>query len=220
LRAAAGEPLAYLTGHREFYGLDFLVDARVLVPRPETETLVDLARAHAHPHAPTRILDVGTGSGCLAVAVARHLPSAHVTATDISAGALAVARRNADRHGVSDRVTFVQSDLLSDCRLQTSSFTLLLANLPYIASSDLPRLPVSEHEPRLALDGGSEGLDLIRRLLADAPRVLSSNGGLLLEIGADQGQAVSALARTAFPAAQIRVHRDWAGLDRVVAITL
>jgi release factor glutamine methyltransferase len=218
VRAAAGEPLAYLAGHREFYGLDFLVDSRVLIPRPETELLVDLALSHPHTHTPTHILDVGTGSGCIAVALAVHLPSAHITAIDISEAALTLARQNAQRHGVAERIDFVQSDLLSDFGLGTSDFGLLTANLPYIPSAELRRLPVSKHEPALALDGGPDGLAFIRRLLADAPRVLTPGGLMLLEIEARQGEAVVSLARAAFPNAQVELHQDLAGLYRVVEI--
>jgi release factor glutamine methyltransferase len=223
-RAAAGEPLAYLTGHREFYGLDFLVDRRVLVPRPETERLVDLALSPGHPStsppAPLRILDVGTGCGCIAVALAKHLPSARITATDVSAEALAVARINAGRHNVSERITFVHTDLLSSFVMRSghSSFDLLCANLPYIPSAELRQLPISEHEPMLALDGGPDGLNLIDRLLTGAARVAAPHGRLLLEIGATQGAPVCNLARAAFPSAQVVLHKDLAGLDRVVAV--
>jgi len=223
-RAALGEPLAYLTGHREFYALDFLVDSSVLVPRPETELIIDLALSPSHPFtlsANSSILDIGTGSGCIAIALAVHLPSAHVTALDISPDALTLARLNAQRHGVSNRITFLESDLLSSFfLLPSSSISLLTANLPYIPSAELRGLPVSKHEPALALDGGPDGLALIRRLLADAPRVMAPNGRLLLEIGSTQGEAVAALARAAFPTAEVRVHQDLAGLDRVVEVDL
>ncbi len=241
-RAAAGEPLAYLTGHREFCGLDFLVDARVLVPRPETELLVELALnpplpagdRGASPEAkrsgegpgvrknsvPLHILDVGTGSGCIAVTLAVRLPSARITALDISADALALARLNAQRHNVSDRMDFIQSDLLSNSHLSPSIFHLLVANLPYIPTAELQRLPVSRHELALALDGGPDGLDLIRRLLADAPRVIVPHGRLLLEINDEKSAEAFDLARAAFPAAHVEIHKDLAGLDRVIAISL
>jgi release factor glutamine methyltransferase len=229
-RAADGEPLAYLTGHREFCGLDFLVDARVLVPRPETELLIDLALNSPLPAGeglgvresslPLHILDVGTGSGCIAVALAVRRPVARITAVDISAGALALARLNAARHRVADRIDFIQSDLLSTFHLRPSTFHLLVANLPYIPSGELKTLPVSKHEPALALDGGPDGLDLIRRLLADAPRVMAPHGRLLLEINDAKRAEACDLARTAFPSAHIELHTDFAGLDRVVAITL
>ncbi len=216
-RAARGEPLAYLTGQREFYGLAFDVDRRVLVPRPETEKQVDLALAAR----PRRVLEVGTGSGCIAVALAVHLPQAALTATDISPEALAVARHNAHRHGVAHRIQFVQSDLLACMEFGTPDlqpFDLIVANLPYIDPAELSALPVADFEPRLALDGGPGGLALIARLLSQAPAALASGGRLLLEIGATQGAAALALARRAFPAARARVERDLAGLDRVLVI--
>ena len=219
-RAAAGEPLAYLTGRREFYGLEFEIDARVLVPRPETELLVDLARATQAE----RILDVGTGSGCIIVALGKHLPTAALTAADISPAALAVARRNAVKHSLSGRITFVESDLLSafgpsSSIVRPSSFDLITANLPYIDRAELARLPVSRYEPRVALDGGPGGLRLVERLLRQAPACLSPTGTLLLEIGAGQGPAAAA-ARAVFPSASIRVEHDLAGQDRVLVIQL
>lgn len=226
-RAAEGEPLAYLTGQREFHGLDFVVDSRVLVPRPETELLVDLAldflAATKIESAEQRVLDVGTGSGCIAISLAMKCPTASVTALDISDEALALARRNAERHGVHGRVSFAKSDLLTSLLYLRSEFHLLCANLPYIPSDELRALPVSRHEPALALDGGPDGLLWIRRLLATfgrTPRVLSANGAMLLEIGAAQGPTVAALCRAAFPNARVDVHVDYAGLDRVVSVRM
>jgi release factor glutamine methyltransferase len=217
-RAATGEPLAYLTGQREFYGLDFFVDRRVLVPRPETELLVDFARSLR----PKRALDVGTGSGCIAVALAVTLPRAIITATDVSSDALEVARRNVERHGVAGRIEFLQSDLLGAWPAEASSaepgFDLVCANLPYIERDELRDLPVSRHEPWLALDGGPGGLELIERLLREASRVLAPTGALLLEIGASQGTAAAGLARGAFPEARVTVERDLAGLDRLLVV--
>ena len=227
-RAAGGEPLAYLTGHREFYGLDFAVDARVLVPRPETELLVDLALAAGspltqlpHPY----ILDAGTGSGVLAVTLAVKCPRARLVAADISAEALAVARANAARHQVADRIAFIQTDLLSAFPAHHPAriirrFDFLVANLPYVPSAELRGLLVAKHEPPLALDGGPDGLGPLRRLLADAPGVLAPGGRAALEIEATCGQAAAALARAAFPTAQVKVHQDLAGLDRAVEIVL
>ena len=226
-RAAAGEPLAYLTGEREFYGLDFWVNQHVLVPRPETELLVDLAL----PLRPARVLDVGTGSGCLAVTLAVHLPAASVTAADLSPEALELAQANAARHGVEARLAFVHSDLLAAWLPSTDplgtrplgqplppGFDLIVANLPYIDTDELRGLAVSRHEPWPALDGGPGGLAVIERLLAQAPHCLVPGGRLLLEIGATQGRAAVALAAAAFPAAHISLHQDLAGLDRVVAV--
>ncbi len=215
-RAAAGEPLAYLTGRREFFGLDFEVNAHVLVPRPETELLVELAlnRLSAEP---AHVIDVGTGSGIIAVTLAVRRPALYVTAIDVSPAALAVARRNAERHGVVDRIRFCVQDLLDPA---PEPADLICANLPYIPSRDVDALDVSVHEPRLALDGGSDGLDLIRRLLAQAPDVLKPGAGLLLEIEARQGPAALMLSAAALPDATIRCVPDLAGLDRVIAATL
>lgn len=229
-RAAEGEPLAYVLGHKEFHGLDFLVNKHVLVPRPETELLVDLGlghlstQAHEFIHAGARselkVLDVGTGSGCIAVTLAAKCPQASVTALDVSEDALAVARANAARHAVAERVALAKSDLLSAIQPLPSHFHLITANLPYIASDEARALPVSRHEPLLALDGGPDGLLWVRRLLVDAPRHLHAGGLLLLEIGHTQGQAAQALAQTAFPTAHVQVHQDLAGLDRIISVRL
>jgi release factor glutamine methyltransferase len=214
-------PLPYLTGHVEFYGLKFEVTPDVLIPRPETETLVDLALAGQ----PASIVDVGTGSGCIAVALAVHLPEAIVYAIDISPAALAVARRNAERHGVAERVRLMTGDVLSP---RPGPVDLIVSNPPYIPSGECASLPdsIRNHEPWLALDGGSDGLAITRRLLAQSPAVLHSpdpveglpGGELLIEIGADQGKAASRLARAAFPQAAVRVHPDLAGRDRVLEV--
>jgi release factor glutamine methyltransferase len=228
-RAARGEPLAYLTGAREFCGLSFEVNADVLVPRPETELLVELALRLSPP--PRRIVDVGTGSGCLAVTLALWLPEARVTAVDVSRAALAVARRNAQRHGVAGRVDFLQADLLQgfaglDGRQRhlppsnQADINLIVANLPYIDSAELQTLPVAAHEPRLALDGGPGGLALVERLLGQARGALRPGASVLLEIGAGQGERAATLARAAFPGACVRLHADWAGLDRVIEVAV
>lgn len=221
-RAAEGEPLAYLTGAREFHGLEFVVNPHVLVPRPETELLVDEAlrflTAECAESAEQRVLDVGTGSGCIAVTIAVRCPAASVTALDVSDDALAVAQANAQRHNVTQHVTCFKSDLLSALRYLPSAFHLLCANLPYIASDELRGLPVAKHEPYLALDGGPDGLLWVRRLLVDAPRVMAPGGLMLLEIGATQGPMAAALAQAAFPAARVTVLKDYAGLDRIVRI--
>ncbi|MBI5670286.1 MAG: peptide chain release factor N(5)-glutamine methyltransferase [Chloroflexi bacterium] len=213
-RAAAGEPLAYLLGRRAFYDRDFIVTPDVLVPRPETELLLEAALAFARQRPMLTAVDVGTGSGALAVTLAANVPSARVYATDISPAALDVARRNAALHSVS--ITFLHGDLLQPLIAHNIYVELLLANLPYIASDDLPHLAVSRHEPRLALDGGADGLDLVQRLLTQAPSVCHPGALLLLEIGAEQGAAALALARQAFPQADIQLIRDYAGHERMV----
>jgi len=216
-RRAALEPVAYLVGHKEFYGLDFLVDRGVLVPRPETELLVDLALHYARGlpvQRPPVIADIGTGSGCIAVAVAIHLVDALVYATDISPDALRIAGKNVERYGVTARVRLIQGDLLDAL---PEPVDLLLSNPPYTILSEIDEA-VRRHEPRLALDGGPDGLDTYRRLLAAAPAALRPGGAVILEIGAAQGAAVSALALARFPGARVSVHQDLAGLDRVVMI--
>ena len=215
-RLLAGEPLPYLTGSQAFYGLDFWVNPSVLIPRPETELLVDRALAwiDAHPML-HHIVDVGSGSGCIAVSIAKLRPSVQVVATEGSYEALCVARANARRHQVEERIQWVQADLLSPVQ---DRFGLVTANLPYIESSHLADLPVSRYEPRFALDGGEDGLSYIRGLIADAPRWLARDGCLLLEIEYTQGQAVLGLARAVFPGALVRLHHDYSGLDRLVEI--
>jgi release factor glutamine methyltransferase len=222
-RAAQGEPLAYLTGRREFHGLEFQVDPRVLIPRPETELLVDQALAYLEalpagtdPH----VLDVGTGSGCIAATIAAKCPRARVTAVDVSADALAVAEANAARHGVLGRVRFFKSDLLSGLHLLKAGFHLLCANLPYIPSEALAGLALARYEPRLALDGGPDGLLWVRRLLVDAPRAMAPGGCLLFEIEDRQGALALDLARRAFPDAAVALYPDYAGLDRVLSLRL
>ncbi len=215
-RRAAREPLAYILGRREFYGLEFAVDQRVLVPRPETELLVDLALEHVAEHPKARLAaDVGTGSGAVAVALAVHAPQLRVVACDISPEALSLARSNALRHGA--QVDFVVADLLSPL---VGPFDLILANLPYVARDGWDSLPpeVRDHEPRLALDGGPDGLDAYRRFFPQARDRLPPGGFLAVEIGADQREAVTAMARAWFPGATVRLHRDLAGLPRVVSV--
>lgn len=229
-RVIAHEPLFYVLGHREFYGLDLIVDRRVLIPRPETEMLVELAldELSKGANAPRilssqfSLLDVGTGSGAIPIAVAKHAPDVRISATDISADALAVARLNAERHGLADRITFVQADLLEGIVVLP---TVITANLPYVACEEIEGLPpeIQAHEPRVALDGGADGLALVRRLLQQiAGRVASGNSGSLrvayLEIGAAQGADALAAARDLLPQAHSTVLKDLAGLDRVLSV--
>ncbi|MFZ5880062.1 MAG: peptide chain release factor N(5)-glutamine methyltransferase [Chloroflexota bacterium] len=220
-RLEAGEPLPYLLRHWEFYGLDFNVTPDVLIPRPETELLVEKAIAwlKASP-APARIIDVGTGSGVIAVTIALHLPLVHVLATDISPAALQVARSNAQKFNVQERIEFVECDLLPTFNVQRSTFNAIFANLPYIPTETLRRLPVFETEPALALDGGADGLDLIRRLLSIAPRWLAPGGRILLEIEASQGLQALSLACDLFSDTEIHLHQDLAGHDRLLEISL
>lgn len=217
-RRAAREPLAYVVGHREFYGLDLVVNPRVLIPRPETELLVEHALTLARDlTTPPAIADVGAGSGAIAVALATNLPEATIYALDDSPGALAVVAENIHRHGVVGRVHCLQGDLLEPL---PGRVDLITANLPYVTTGEWEGLPpeISGYEPRGALDGGPDGLALIRRLLATAGPYLRPGGAALVEIGASQGEAVSALARRHFPKAHIQLHQDYAGLDRLVVI--
>jgi release factor glutamine methyltransferase len=217
LRRLAGEPLAYILGHAPFYGLSLVVSPDVLIPRPETELLAEWAIAWARRHGDCRTaLDVGTGSGALALALASHLPRLEILGTDNSAAALEVARDNAARLDLADRVRFVTADLLPD---QPLRFDLVVANLPYVGADDQDLAPeVRDWEPAGALFAGPDGLALIDRLLRRLPARLSATGALGLEIGWRQGAAVVALARAAFPDADIRLRPDLAGLDRLVTV--
>ncbi len=212
------EPLAYIVGHREFFGLNLMVDHRVLIPRPETELLVERALAIAsRTTAPIRIADVGAGSGAIAVSLAVHLPRATVYALDASADALEVVAENARRHRVAGRVRCLQSDLLSAL---PSPVDLIAANLPYVTTEEWEQLApeIHDYEPRSALDGGSDGLDLVERLLATAGPCLRPGGAILLEIGADQGVAATNLARERLSEARVQLVQDYAGLDRLLIV--
>jgi release factor glutamine methyltransferase len=221
-RREQGVPLPYILGRVEFYGLELAVTPDVLIPRPETEALVD----HAVEDLKSRVLleqlpvvvDVGTGSGCIAIALAVTFAALHVIAIDIDATALAVARTNALRHGVEERVRCVRGDLLSAI---AGPIDLILSNPPYIAEREWQDLPTSvRQEPRLALVAGPEGLAAIHRLLDQASSRLAPGGLLLLEIGSGQGNAVRALARTAFPGAAVEILPDLAGLDRLLVVRI
>lgn len=213
-RRLAGEPLAYLLGKRDFMGLDFAVSPAVLVPRPETELLVETALGLLATAGPSpRAADVGTGSGAIAVSLAVLHPRLRVLALDLSPGALAVALTNAARHGVARRVAFRRTDLLAGVE---GPFDLVAANLPYIPTGEIDLLPVEvRREPRLALDGGHDGLELYRRLVPQAERVLPPGGWLLAEIA--PSQAAPFLELLAPPLWSARVERDWAGHPRLVA---
>jgi release factor glutamine methyltransferase len=221
-RCTSGEPMAYVIGHREFYGLDFLVDPRVLIPRPETELLVELtiatARARAQPGGSDyRIADIGTGSGAIAVALAVHLPEAQLIATDLSPAAIEVARENARRHQVADRIEFKVGDLLTPIE---DAVDVIVANLPYIRSREWSHLAQSirGYEPACAFNGGADGLELVHRLLTAAPAAIRRGGSILLEIGAAHGEAALELARDVFAAADLSIQTDYAGLDRALMI--
>ncbi|HXQ96764.1 MAG TPA: peptide chain release factor N(5)-glutamine methyltransferase [Candidatus Acidoferrales bacterium] len=225
-RRELGEPVAYIRGLKEFHGLALSVDSRVLIPRPDTELLVDLGIARAVStileQGRCRMADVGTGSGavCIAVAAALRrrgmLAVTDLVATDLSADALALATENAVGHGLADAIRFVRADLLPPGEPPAD---VLLANLPYVPSGELPRLPVAARfEPAFALDGGPDGLDVVRRLLAVLPEALRVPGVALLEIGAGQADALRLAAGEAVPDWALVTHDDLAGIPRVVEL--
>jgi release factor glutamine methyltransferase len=192
-RRVAGEPIQYIVGETEFYGLPFRVTPDVLIPRPETEQLVEKALELAALFPAPRIADVGTGSGCIAVALAHHLPHTQITAIDLSAQALAIARQNAKRNGVSSQIRFLQGDLLDP--VAQERFEIVVSNPPYVPLADRATLAVEvrDYEPALALFAGDDGLEVCRRLIPQAFAALVPGGFLLLEIGCGQSQAVAAL---------------------------
>jgi release factor glutamine methyltransferase len=215
-RREGGEPVAYLTGHKEFFGLDLTITPDVLVPRPETESVVEACLELLPADRPALMADVGTGSGAIAVAVARQRPRTRIYATDISATALEVARRNCLRHRVQDRVVLLQGNLLEPLPERVH---VIAANLPYVPEGEAAP-DVAMWEPHVAIfGGGRDGTQLIRALLAQAPRYLLPGGAVVLETAHSQGRAVSQLARDAFPAAQVELRRDLAGYDRIVLIS-
>lgn len=216
-RCAAGEPVAYILGRRAFFDRDFAVSSDVLIPRPETELLLENALAWVGEQSITAA-DIGTGSGALAVTLAANRPTADVYAVDISPAALEVARGNAARHRA--RVTFFEGDLLTPMIERGIRLDLIMANLPYIPAGELPDLAVTRYEPRLALDGGTDGLVLIRRLLGQVPQVAKPGALVLLEIGAGQGEAVLALARQVLKPQDAALILDYAGLDRIIRVQL
>jgi len=210
-------PLAHLTGEREFWSLRLLVDRRVLVPRPETETLVEAALERLRPGA--RVADIGTGSGAVAIALAVELRDGEFFAVDRSADALQVARANAAAYGVSERIRFLEGDLLAPLAERPPELDAIVANLPYVPTGELDGLQpeVRDHEPRLALDGGPDGLALIGRVVAGAPPLLRTGGWLLLEVGAGQAPLVREILERAGGYEQTATRRDLAGIERVVA---
>ncbi len=211
-RRDAGEPLAYITGKKWFYDLEFRVTPSVLIPRPETELLLEEALRLMAESPTCTIADIGTGSGVLAVSFARHLPWSRVYASDGSIDALCIARENAQMHAVN--VRFLRGDLSQPLQQLGIKLDLLMANLPYIPTADLNSLAVSRYEPRQALDGGPEGLHFIRRLLMQVPQVCRHGAWVLLEIGADQGNAVTEMVASIL-GLRCAILRDYAGLDRI-----
>jgi release factor glutamine methyltransferase len=231
-RRATGEPVAYIRGMKEFFGLAFSVDRRALIPRPETERLVELAeqevrsrlRSRVGTQAPIRIADVGTGSGAIAITLAVRLRSlgalqaVELVAVDVENNALQLAKENAVGHAVADGITFGRSDLLVD--VSGDRFDLVLANLPYVRRDAIPSLPVAaSFEPVAALDGGADGLEVISRLLAQLPDALATDGTALLEIGSDQGDAIVDRCSEVLPGWTCAVELDLAGRPRVARVS-
>jgi len=217
-RLEAGEPLPYLIGVQEFFGLEFEVDPSVLIPRPETELLVETALTwlKAHPSA-RKGLDVGTGSGCIAISLVNNCSDLHMLATDISQAALNVAQRNAQKHHAADRINFVSCHLLPD---NLEPVDLICANLPYIPTAKLVAVNSLPWEPNLALDGGESGLVLIEDLLRKVPAFINKPGLILLEIEATLGEETQKLAERYFPETKISLHPDLAERDRMIRIEL
>ena len=219
-RRAAGTPVAYLVGHREFFSLSFQVTPDVLIPRPESELLVvrvlDLAKSHPGGGA-IRIADVGTGSGILAVCCAKQLPNCSLTAIDISPAALTVAQANAEQHGVANRIEFLVSDLFAE-RPAAEEFDMIVSNPPYVASSEMAGLDseVRDQEPHLALDGGEQGTEVIERLIPQASERLKPGGWLLMEVGPANATLVEELVTASGDITCSETIRDLAGHARVV----
>ena len=214
-RREQGEPVAYLTGHKEFYGLDLIMTPDVLVPRPETESLVDVCLSFLPKGQTWQFADIGTGSGAIAVAVAANRPLVRVYATEISPGALDVARRNCEQHRLADRVTLLQGNLLDPL---PGPVDVIAANLPYVPPGEASP-DVATWEPNVAVfGGGDDGTATISEFLKKAPRYLLPGGSVVMETAHSQGKAVSELARTSFPGAHVEVQKDLAGYDRIVII--
>lgn len=225
-RRAQGTPVAYLTGHKEFYGLDFLVDQRVLIPRPETELLVEAAlqvcRRKLDAGQTPIVADIGTGSGAIPITLAVHEPRlSYLYATDISSDALAVASQNCQRHHVEQRIRLLQGDLLAPL---PEPVDVLTANLPYVGIEEMDTLEadVRDYEPHIALFSGTYGLDLLERLFTDLARsrTLSTEAVVLLEIGYQQRAALAHLVETLWPTAHITFLKDYANWDRVIRVNL
>jgi len=217
-RRRRGEPIAYIRGEREFYGMPFRVDARVLVPRPDSETLVETALRRTKARSLYgRALDLCTGSGCIAIAFARTRPTWRVAASDLSPGALALARENCERLGATMNMAFLEGDLFAPVAAN-SRFELVTGNPPYIPHAEIAELgpDVRDFEPHLALDGGADGLDLVRRIIATSPDFLAPGGVLALEIGYDQaGQVAELFEQRGFH--HVERDRDYGGIERVVS---
>ncbi|UCC16010.1 MAG: peptide chain release factor N(5)-glutamine methyltransferase [Dehalococcoidales bacterium] len=211
------EPSAYITGNREFYGLDFFVNHDVLIPRPETELLVEKAIALAKERSYTTIVDAGTGSGIVAVCLALNLPDAVLYATDISTPALEVASRNSQRHAVDDRITLLEGNLLEPLPVPID---MIVGNLPYVKNAEMQQVNTAGHEPEVALNGGEDGLEYIIAIVAQSVSKLLRGGSILLEVGQGQSQAASRQLKGIYPYGEVDIFRDLAGIERVVTLSL
>jgi release factor glutamine methyltransferase len=216
-RRLSGEPAAYIAGHREFYGFDFFVDRRVLIPRPETELLVEKAIRLAQTHAIATVADIGTGCGAIAISLALNLPRIKIYASDVATDALEVARINCEKHGVAGRIQLLHGDMLEPL---PEPVDLITANLPYVTKGEISRSGLADFEPRIALDGGADGLDKIRLLCQQVADKLNHRGCMLLEIGQGQGRAVTSLMQRCFPSASVEVILDLQGIERIVSLCL
>ncbi len=221
-RRLSREPLAYITNNKEFYGLDFYVDGRVLIPRPETEFLVEAAIACATDKLSVSgiplVADIGTGCGAIAVSLAKNLATCKIYATDVSADALEVARINARRHGVLHRITFLEGNLLEPL---PQPVDIIAANLPYVSRTELPNLPleIREFEPKIAIDGGVDGLEVIKQLLSQTGHKINPAGCLLLEIGQQHADSLASLVYTSFKNSALDFISDLNGTRRVARIS-
>jgi release factor glutamine methyltransferase len=216
-RRRQGEPSAYITGHREFYGLSFSVNPGVLIPRPESELLVEKAIETACNRDIYSIADVGTGCGAIAISLAKNTEGIRIFATDVSAAALDVAGKNCRRHAVTDRVELLHGDLLEPL---PQPVDLVIANMPYVRKSEVPDAGPLSFEPALALDGGFQGISVIGALCRQAGDKMLPGGSMLLEIGKGQAEDVSDIIRRTLPPARIEIFRDYAGIERVVGVYL
>lgn len=216
-RRSKSEPVAYLVGNREFFGLDFYVDPNVLVPRPDTETLVIELVDEAQQLPSPSILDLCTGSGCIAIAAAANCAKASFLATDISERALAIAQKNAETNALSAKIQFLLSDCFAELP-EGTVFDIIVSNPPYIPDAEIESLDadVRQHEPRLALSGGTDGLDFYRRIISEAPRYLKEGGRLMLEFSPEQETSLKALFETSGKYGDVRVKADLAGRARVM----
>lgn len=222
LRRSRREPVAYVTGHKEFWSLDFFVTPAVLIPRPETEMLVEVALQYARrptSGSSVKVLDIGTGSGAVSVCLAKEQAAMEIVAVDISRVALDVARVNTRRHGVADRIRFLPGDLFAPVKPLPETFDLIVSNPPYIRTGELSMLApeIREWEPTIALDGGANGIDSYRRIIGEGHRYLTPTGSIVLEIGADMASAVVDLFSRSGCYGPASVYQDYAGKDRVVA---